>query len=72
MTTVIVGVVCAAGLAVIGWFFRAWARDVGDKVDRLTNKVEKLDEKVDGLSEDMAQVKVVIGWPPHLQVDRRR
>ena len=63
---VVVGVVLTAGLGAIAWFFRSWANGVGDKVDKLSAKVDKLDDKVDTLSNEMAQVKVVVGWPPHL------
>lgn len=55
-----------SGLAVIAWFFRSWASELGTKVDHLSDKVDKLDDKVDNAINELAQVKVVIGWPPQL------
>ena len=63
----IVGVLLTTGIGAIAWFFRSWANDLGDKVDHLSDKVDHLDEKVDNAINELAQVKVVVGWPPQLR-----
>lgn len=63
---ILLGVLGPAALAAIAWFFRQWAMDVGSKVDHLATKVEALDGKVDTATEELGQVKVVVGWPPQL------
>ena len=63
---IVLGVLLTAGLAVIAWFFREWASELGAKVDHLSDKVDKLDDKVDGAVNELAQVKVIVGWPPRL------
>ena len=63
---IVLGVVLGAGLGALAWFFRAWANGVGAKVDQLSTKVDRLDDKVDTAATELAQVKVIVGWPPHL------
>ena len=70
MEPVVLGVGLTAGLATIAWFFRQWSSELGTKVDDLSDKVDTLDEKVDTLTSDVAQMKVVIGWPPILHYPR--
>lgn len=62
----VVGVCVAGGLAAIAWFFRSWANGLSEKVDKLSDKVDKLDDKIDTAVNELAQVKVVVGWPAQL------
>lgn len=65
------GVLVAAVLAAVAWFFRQWAQELGDKVDHLSDKVDALDDKVDNATLELGQVKVVLGWPPQLRQSGR-
>jgi hypothetical protein len=67
----VIGGILLAGLGAIAWFFRQWANELGDKVDAGVDKIDKLDEKVDSLGNDVAQMKVVVGWPPQIRQIRR-
>lgn len=62
----VVGVLVAGVMGAIAWFFRSWANGLSDKVDKLSDKVDKLDDKIDTAVNELAQVKVVVGWPVQL------
>ena len=63
-------IVALVGTAVIGgvaWFFRSWANGLSDDIGELKEKIDTLEDKVDTAINELAQVKVVVGWPPQLR-----
>jgi outer membrane murein-binding lipoprotein Lpp len=63
-------IVALLGTAVIGgvaFFFRSWANGLSDDIGELKEKIDTLEDKVDTAINELAQVKVVVGWPPQLR-----
>ncbi len=63
----IVALLGTAVIAGVAWFFRSWANGLSDDIGELKEKIDTLEDKVDTAINELAQVKVVVGWPPQLR-----